>query len=182
MATLELLSEVCDRVHARPPDTKSVPDLDSYKTFLKVLDWKIRSVPVSKSADDDTSYTTTAVELYRLAMLVYLDRISGDLLDQPTKTRQQVDKAFMIFAQLSSCERQFPLFILGCEARTDDQRAIILDLISRTEKSISSRSPLHVKLLLQAVWAQDDLADHQLTYWDKLSSMMSCCAVVPSLV
>lgn len=122
-------------------------------------------------------------EAFELAMLVYLNRILGPLFDdQPLRTQQRIGKAFAVLSQLSSCERQFPVFILGCEARTDHQRAIVLDLISRTEGNVASRSFKHVKLLLEVTWAQDDLVDGQhgdLSYWNKLSSTMSRCADPP---
>ncbi|RYP19018.1 hypothetical protein DL765_003601 [Monosporascus sp. GIB2] len=172
VALLELLSEICDSV---PGDTGPIEELDDHKSFLKVLDWRIRSVKVAHPVD----------ELYQLAMLVYLHRISGTLLNQHLRTQQRIDEAFAILSQLGSCERQFPVFIFGCEARTDHQRVIILELISRTERNNASRSFNYVKLLMQAIWAQDDLVDSQngdLDYWNKLSSTMSRCAIPPSFV
>lgn len=180
-ALLGLLSEVCDAVSVRPHGKMSTQDLDDYKNFLKILDWKIRSIPVPVKGSE-ISETATIVELYQTAILVYLNRVSGYLLDYSARTQQQIDRAFNLFSQLNSCERQFPVFILGCEARTDDQRATVLDLISRTEKSVSSRSLNHVKILIQAVWAQDDLADRELDYWDKLSTVIGSCTILPSLV
>ncbi|KAI4867611.1 hypothetical protein F4820DRAFT_467503 [Hypoxylon rubiginosum] len=180
-AILGLLSEVCDTVSTRPPDVASTEESKNYRGFLQILDWKIRNIPISAAADDG-SETATVVELYQLALLVYLHRLSGKLLDEPVKTQQRIEKAFAMFSEIGSCERQFPVFILGCEARTDDQRAVILDLISRTDKNVSSRSFLYVRLLLQAVWAQDDLADRELHYWDKLSSIISCASILPTFV
>ncbi|XXH02444.1 hypothetical protein Hte_008819 [Hypoxylon texense] len=180
-AILELLLEVCDTVSTKPPDVASSDELDNYRGFLQILDFRIRNVPIP-AADDDGSETATVVELYQLALLVYLHQLSGKLLDEPAKTQQRIERAFALFSRIDSCERQFPVFILGCEARTDEQRAVILDLISRTEKNVSSRSFLHVRLLLQAVWAQDDLADRELHYWDKLSSIISCASILPTFV
>lgn len=138
-------------------------------------------MPISAAADEG-SETAAVLELYQLALLVYLHRLSGKALDEPVKTQQRVDKAFNLFSQMDSCQRQFPVFILGCEARTDEQRAVILNLIARTEKSVSSRSFLYVRLLLQAIWTQDDLADKELHYWDKLSSIISCASILPTFV
>ncbi|KAF1846635.1 uncharacterized protein K460DRAFT_395983 [Cucurbitaria berberidis CBS 394.84] len=180
-ATLQLLSEVCDAVSARPDDNMSGQKLEEYKGFLEVLDWRIRNLAAS-TTDDEISEMTTVTQLFQLAMLVYLNRATENLLDQSVRTQQQIEKGFALLSQLASCERQFPVFVLGCEARTDDQRTIILDLIARTESRDSSRSFNHVKLLVQAVWAQDDLANWGLKYWDKLSSIISCCTIVPSLV
>ncbi|KAI1758517.1 fungal-specific transcription factor domain-containing protein [Hypoxylon sp. FL1150] len=180
-AILRLLSEVCDTVSTRPPDIASIDEYKGYKGFLQVLDWRIRNVPVPAAAGNG-SEPASVVELYQLALLVYLHRLSGKVLDEPVRTQQRVDKAFAIFPQMESCERQFPVFVLGCEARTDEQRAVILDLIARTEKNVSSRSFLYVRLMLQAVWAQDDLADRELQYWDKLSSIISCASILPTFV
>lgn len=177
----ELLSEFLDLVPMAPSRKATSQALEDHKGFLTVLDWKIRTVPVLLKPDEAAEMTTT-VELYRLAIHIYVNRVSENLLSQAARTQQRIDKAFTLLSQLPSCERQFPIFILGCEARTDDQRAIILDLISRTEKKITSRSFNHVTLLLHALWAQDDLADSELNYWHKLTSIISRCTIVPSLV
>jgi len=181
LAILELLSMFCDTIPKKPYDDMSVEEVHNYKSFLMMLDWRLRVIPVSAMVIG-TSEMTMIMELYQLAALVYLNRVSEDLLDQSARTQQQIDRAFSIFSELSSCERQFPLFILGCEARTDDQRAIVLDLIARTEKGTSSRPIIQVKILIHAMWAQDDLADQELNYWDKLSSIISACSIMPSLV
>jgi hypothetical protein len=60
--------------------------------------------------------------------------------------------------ELETCTPQFPIFILGCEAYDDNQRAMILDLISRTEQAIRTRSFAQVRMLLEAIWAQHDLS------------------------
>ncbi|KAI3393785.1 hypothetical protein diail_3606 [Diaporthe ilicicola] len=180
-ALFDLISELCDAVPRRPPDLATSQALKDRKGLLMVLDWRIRTVPIPLEADEALDMTDI-IELYRLALLIYAHRVSENLLDQAVKTQQNIDRAFELFSQLTYCERQFPIFILGCEARTDDQRGIIMDLISRTEKQISSRSFNHVTLLLQAVWAQDDLADRELNYWDKMTSIISSCTIVPSLV
>ncbi|KAF2682327.1 hypothetical protein K458DRAFT_370106 [Lentithecium fluviatile CBS 122367] len=182
LTTLHLLSELCDAVSTRPHfAAMTAEELEDYKSFLRVLDWRCRSNAIDPHSKE-TPGMTTVEELYRLATLVYLHRASGDALGQPARTQQYIDKGLILFSQLAACERQFPVFILGSEARTDEERAIVLDLVSRTEKKSSSRSLNHVKMLLQAVWAQDDLADGELDYWDKMSTIISCCSIVPSLV
>ncbi|KAJ2980343.1 hypothetical protein NUW58_g6967 [Xylaria curta] len=128
--------------------------LGDQKECLKILDWRLRSVSTSGA------------------------------VDEAFRRQQHIKKAFSLLSQLSSCERQFPVFILGCEARADEQRTIVLDLISRTEENSASRSFNHVKLLLEAIWAQDDLADAQigeLDYWNKLTSTVSRCSIPPCL-
>ncbi|ROV97201.1 hypothetical protein VPNG_08835 [Cytospora leucostoma] len=178
LTLLGLLCEFCEIASPSPRETMSTRELCEYTAYLKELDWKLTRIePPGEGAD-----TNTILELYRLAILVYVNRMSDDLLEQAGKIQKYVDKAFSLFAQLGSCERQFPVFILGCEARTDEDRTVVLDLIARTEKQHSSRSFDQVKILMKAVWAQDDLADRELNYWGKLSSIIGSCSVVPSLV
>lgn len=177
----ELLSEFCDTVLGPPSDIATSQALEDRKAFLTVLDWRIRTVPVSLKPDEAV-YMTITVELYRLAVHIYVNRVSENILGQAAQTQKRIDEGFALLSQLPSCERQFPIFVLGCEARTDDQRATILDVISRTEKKVTSRSFNHVTVLLHALWAQDDLADGELNYWNKMTSIISHCNVVPSLV
>lgn len=122
------------------------------------------------------------IELYQLAMLVYLNRTSDKLLNQCLRTQKHIDRAFTILANLSACDRQFPVFVFGCEARCDEQRAVVLDLMARAEEAPSSRSFHYVRVILQALWAQDDLAGGGIGYWDKLSYVISCCRILPSFV
>lgn len=114
-------------------------------------------------AGDDADSLLT-MELHQLAMLTYLNRMSKFQANQRTRMQQYLDRSFILLNRLGSCNRQFPVFILGCETRTDEQRAAVLDLISRTEKGVGSRSFKHVRLLLETIWAQDDLADGGVNY------------------
>jgi hypothetical protein len=180
-ALLELFSTFCNTVMERPLNSVYSQDSDFDETSLKIFDWRIRTIPVS-AIPNQTPDTIAVVELYRLAILIYINRVTRNRVDQSTRVQQQIDSAFTFLSRLNSCERQFPLFILGCEARTDEQRAMILDLISRTENTIYSRSLNYVKILIRKIWTQDDLADRELDYWDKLTSIISCCSVVPSFV
>jgi hypothetical protein len=178
-AILELLSELCDTVSTKSHTALPAQQLEDYRSFLRILDWKVRHLPIPTTTNKTTN---TNIELFQLAILVYLNRSTENLLDHISRTQHHISKAFTLFSKLDSCERQFPVFVLGCEARTDKQRTTILQLIDRTELKVSSRSLNHVKMMLQAVWAQDDLAVHELSYWDKISSVFSCCTIVPSLV
>ncbi|OIW26875.1 hypothetical protein CONLIGDRAFT_620932 [Coniochaeta ligniaria NRRL 30616] len=176
LALIELLSEVCDAVSKQTQTP--VTDTDDHTNFLKILDWRIRTTTVLPTSGDSPD-TPLILELYQLAMLVYINR-ANPKLNPASKTQKQIERGFEIFAQLRSCDRQFPIFILGCEARSDEQRAVVLDLISRTEKGVSSRSFNYGRVLVQSVWAQDDLASGEIDYLDKLSYVISCCKIVPT--
>lgn len=157
-------------------------EADNFKSYLKILAWKVRSISFSDTIIDENPSLAALVELFQLATLIYLNRAFGNILESAAETQQRVERAFGIFSELSSCERQYPLFILGCEARTDAERYIILDLISRTEKGDSSRSLFITKKLIQAIWVQDDLSQDEIDYTEKLSAIMSCCTILPTFV
>jgi hypothetical protein len=183
LGLIALLSEICDCVSGQVSKT-TVEEQDDYKSHLKILDWRIRNMTIAVMENEDADAPLTR-ELFRLAMLVYLHRASENLLNQWPRTQQHIDRAFATLAQLGSCDRQFPVFILGCEARSDEQRAVVLDLIARTEGGVSSRSFRYVQVLLQAMWAQDDLANGDIKhvkYWDKLTHVISGCRNLPTFV
>jgi hypothetical protein len=181
LANMELLAELSDAVMTKPHKYISVQQLEDYKGYIRILDWRIRNIPTqSKFASEGENPIIT--ELFKLATQIYLNRVTGDLLDHAESIQTSLNRAFTLFSQMCCCERQYPLFIIGCEARTDEQRLTVLELISRTEKRSSSRSMNHVKILVQALWAQDDLAEKELDYWTKMGSVISSCTIIPSLV
>ncbi|KAF7175189.1 hypothetical protein CNMCM7691_006593 [Aspergillus felis] len=181
---LNLLSQVCDAVSsgAIPPETSD--NMDDYKCFLEVLDWRIRRLSIPKVPDDEDPISddaTLVMQLYQLAILLFLNRSFEGLILQPIRTQQHIGRAFAILHRLSSCKQQFPIFVVGCEARTDEQRAVVLDVISRTEKMSSSRSLDYCKRILQAVWAQDDLANgNNISYRDKLTLIGAGIQLAPN--
>jgi hypothetical protein len=162
-----LLSEIYDSL---PGDITSVQMSDDHREYLKILDWRIRNITKEDPAD----------EVFVIATSIYLNRLSSPFLDDHfQKTQARIHEGFDVLSRLDSCEWQFPVFILGCEARTDCQRGGILDLISRTEGKVGSRSFKHVKVIIEGIWAHDDLVDGQngdLSYWNRLSAAMSRCA------
>ncbi|KAI0197906.1 fungal-specific transcription factor domain-containing protein [Astrocystis sublimbata] len=182
IAAVKLLSELCDAVSAYPVSTDSAEMTNEHISFLKILDWKIRNISFDEMTQGDTDNARMNAEVYKLAMLVYLNRASNDALAQAAMTQSYVDQGFALFARISSCQHQFPLFVLGLEARTDEQRVIILELISRTGRTDASRSLEQVRILMQASWAQEDLANGNISYLANLSYVFSCCRNVPSFV
>ncbi|OQE03170.1 hypothetical protein PENSOL_c001G05336 [Penicillium solitum] len=179
---LKSFIEVCNLVPTNLTHMSPSEEADNFKSYLKILAWKIRSISISDTIVDENPRMAALVELFQLATLVYLNRAFGNTLESAAETQQRVERAFSIFSELSSCERQYPLFILGCEARTDAERCIVMDLISRTEKGDSSRSLFITKKLIQAIWVQDDLSQGEIDYTGKLSAIMSCCTILPTFV
>ncbi|KAL5342848.1 fungal-specific transcription factor domain-containing protein [Aspergillus crustosus] len=134
--------------------------------------------------DTDPDTTTPTIHLFHLACVIYLSRTSPAHSNHETEneTSLLIYRAFSIMSTLPACERQFPLAILGFEARTDDERGLIMDLVARTEKKVSSRSLFLTATLVKRVWVQDDLAGGQLDYGRKLSAILGVCGILPPFV
>ena len=162
-----------------PPCGLSVSEREERKQFLEILEWKIRSTELPESTQKDAK-AVLSLEVYKIAVLIYLNRVTGGQLKQTVDMQTHIDRGFEILAKLDTCERQFPIFVVGCEAQSDVQRAIILDIMSRTQDSATSRSLNHARLLLQALWTQDDLSGGKTQYWSKISYVISCCTIMPS--
>ncbi|KAK7986947.1 hypothetical protein PG988_001935 [Apiospora saccharicola] len=187
LAYIELLSEMCDEsLTPLPLEESNSKDQPEYKGYLQILDWRIRGLPSTPGCDDFGADSEAKLELYRLAMLIYLNRATESTLNQTSaKTQQQLDRGFSILSQLGLCDQQFPIFILGCEARSDVEREAVLGLIQRTEKHGTSRSFNYASRLLEAFWAQNDLGSFDrrgLGYRDRLSDVISRCRVLPIFV
>ncbi|KAK8103427.1 uncharacterized protein PG998_010460 [Apiospora kogelbergensis] len=182
LAYIDLLSEMCDGAVAPAPTGASRARMTDHRNYLEILDWKIRSLPITYSLESGSN-VELRLELYRLAMLIYLNRASDDALNQAAKTQQQVEQGFDILSGLEFCDQQFPVFILGCEARNDGEREAVLRLIQRTEEHGTCRAFNYVSRLLEVWWAQRDLgSDRDLRYWAQLSDVISRCAVLPTFV
>lgn len=183
---LRLLSEVCDTIlYPWGPQYYA----DEYREYLDGLESRLRKSILLTGPDIGTSPQVViqdvaqVLELFRLAGLVYLERASRNFSGQSTKLEQWTDEAFSIFTKLDACQYPFPLFIFGCEARTDDRRMAILDLIAKTEQDPHVRNVQEVRSLIQSVWIQGDLeVDGEVEYIRKLNLVLSSRDVVPSFV
>lgn len=148
------------------------------KTRLTILEWEIRKMPVIEDSGAWSGLLPCieedkTLEVFQLALLVYLERASDNSVSQSAALRSRVNTAFRLLSKVRTFQRQFPLLILGSEARTDEDRIVVLDLISRTEKNSSARSLRSIKNTLQSLWAQDDLAqDRDPSYIDKFRAVL----------
>ncbi|OAX79763.1 hypothetical protein ACJ72_05917 [Emergomyces africanus] len=171
---LRLLARGCDTM-SKSPDITSPEDKGEYEESMRALGSQIKSLPIGKS-----SHPT--LELFHLATLVYLNRATGNLLEADSQTHYRISRALALLSHEVSCEHQFPLFILGSEARTEEDRRMILDLMARTEGTAASRALFLTEALINHVWVQDDLADRELDYMMKMDAIISTCSVLPSFV
>jgi hypothetical protein len=181
---LGLLLEGCDYNLKHSAFERNHSD---YRSYLISLQEKLISIPIPDIPNEPIplklgtqSSDVADMELYRLATLIYLGRAADSL--GPENASKWIGKAFNILQRLDAYLRPFPLLIFGLEATTDDQRIAHFDLISRTENNMPMRSLSFIRLMIQSVWVQDDLARRDIGYMDRLSVILSSNEALPTFV
>ncbi|OHW99958.1 hypothetical protein CSPAE12_01188 [Colletotrichum incanum] len=178
-APLHLLSEVAAEVL---PPKDPITHGEEYKAKIENLGEEIRNLKVPRPLDPTTRRAATKAEVFRISTLVYLSRSTGQDSIHPSELPLLVDKALCLMKHIGTCEWPLPLLILGCEARTDIERLRILDLMSSTDTTAHDHDLHSIKVLLEALWTQDDLHaenDVKPDYTEKLSAVFTASRLLP---
>lgn len=126
------------------------------------------------------------VEIFRLSILVYLSRFTATAKSSHIHHDDLVDKAFAILSQLDTLPYPFPLFVMGLEARSDEQRRIFIRLINKTQVTMPVSTLAFVESVTRSFWVQDDLEagrlQESITYMDKIDSYISSQATLPVFI
>ena len=180
---LETISKVCDNVlnfnDPRFNSVEHVEALDRLERRLKYATQHTEGNDPQRIRQGESA--VRIAELYRLAGLIYLYRGAQRLPSSASRLKSVVDAGFATAAQLEICDRAFPIFILGCEARCDEERLLILNLIRRTQESGTVGNIARARQLIEAAWTQDDLdTENKLDYTKKLEAVISMSIELPS--
>ncbi|OIW26431.1 hypothetical protein CONLIGDRAFT_671996 [Coniochaeta ligniaria NRRL 30616] len=181
-AILNLLSEACDTV-LDPWDHRSRNE--DYHLRLRALETRIGGLVIMPSSAGPKTGVELAVEIYQIATQIYLVRASQSSWESSTGLDALIDRAFAIPLVSCECSHFFPLFIVACEARTDEQRATILSLIGKAETSMRGRNMEWLRGVVQSVWVQQDLhadGDLLVDYLGMISTVISSSNALPSFV
>lgn len=185
----ELLRHLYNMFDMIRKPTDSLYHSDEYEKSLRCLENKITSVvPLAPQGTSDTmSDSSTAwvatMDLLKLAALIYLKRASRNFSGTSPQIDAMVEKAHVLLDNLETFNLAFPLLIIGCEARTDEQRMSVLEHIGRAMKTSTLKSLHGLQNTLQQIWVQDDLAvDYELDYLKKLDAIISSYQIMPSFV
>jgi hypothetical protein len=134
------------------------------------------------TSDLNTAWVAT-IDLLKLAALIYLKRASRNFSGTSPQIDAMVEKAHVLLDDLESCNLAFPLLIIGCEARTDEQRMRMLNQVERATRTSTLTSLHGLQNILQQIWVQDDLAvGYELDYLKKLDAIISSYQIMPSYV
>lgn len=122
---------------------------------------------------EQTKIRLTA-DFYHAATVLYLRAISPNV-DATNQTVAWLGRAFEILDGLEICTSPWPLFVVACESRTDEQRIIILRTLDRMIQDRKIGNVFVLRDLIENYWKQRDLqADGDrpgpLRWWELLNS------------
>ncbi|RDW56864.1 hypothetical protein BP5796_12931 [Coleophoma crateriformis] len=92
------------------------------------------------SSTEANTDAANMIELYQMVATIYLARASESISGELRNVQPFLDRAFALLQRMRTCELHFPLLMLGYEARTDEQRIMILDLVRRAEENPHKRT------------------------------------------
>lgn len=123
--------------------------------------------------DSQRTRIQLTAEFYRLAALLYLRRVSSGLGNAKT-TMLYTQQAFNALENLNECTSPWPLFIVACEAETDEQRVAVFRALDQMDKSRSIGNIFVLRILIESFWKQQDLEEdpcrrRHLKWWDTIT-------------
>lgn len=151
--------------------TKLGPDAEQHvldEAFRRrlALERKLQTASQELSPDEIAVSTgaqikalSATAELYRLASLLYLQRVVPDPGDE-VRRATYVRQAFVALGEVPVATGPWPVFIVACEARTDKERIHILETLDQMDKVRNVGNVRVMRALLETIWKQRDLQDN----------------------
>ena len=162
-----------DMLRGRAVTAESRSDLESQLLELKQ---KIEFTQDFDGSDAEVclyperSRILSTAEFYRMAALLYLRRVFAVPGDTKA-TILYVQRAFQILDSLEECTSPWPLFILACEAETDNQRIGILQALDQMDTRRAVGNVFVLRAITEMFWKQKDLEEdacrrRQMKWWN----------------
>ena len=163
--------------------------------------WGLEYSPESSHATDvpteEVAHEPSA-HLFVAATWIYFERTIRCLVGLSGTLNYILDDAFHLLSQSLqdanptdwSKYSPFSLFVIGIEARNDDERKLILDAtaLPTNDQAVADTQPLCVESavdLIKKMWVKQDLYDISAGHFDygaALHQVMSSCEKLPSLL
>lgn len=98
----------------------------------------------------------STAELYRIAALIYLLRVIPES-ENATCRSSYVDQGFRVLRSLPICTSPWPLFVLACEAPSDEHRIEILHTLDRMDQNRKIGNVFVIRNIIETSWNKQDL-------------------------
>ena len=185
--SLELLETICQIVDTVPRgaapvlvptrETREAPEAPQPgqrppERTLRQLELRLDNIKqhvsfVSTLPDDDAEAHTPVskksrleaeARLYHIAAQLYLQRVGRGIGKDDDNVQRLLDAAFGVLRELTRCRRPWPLFVIGVEARDEEERHLVMACMA----CVAGQPPLPknmvlIQRLIQAAWTQLDL-------------------------
>lgn len=157
--------------------------LDKLERRLKYSKQELDGPHSLGQSSEDLAHITSIAELHRLCGLIYIYRVGRGVASNHPTLRSLVSDAFSILETVRTCDRTFPLFLLGCEAETDVQRALILRITRRTEEEYFSNVMIRIREYVERFWALTDLDTvGEVSHTERMTAAASAQSSLPSFL
>lgn len=161
--SIEVMS-IVSRLNETIPTDDSMKPAPSHTEALRHLEQRLRSLhhfmtpqgPTFSTTSNQSSILDTA-ELYRTAALIFLEIACWRRLRCAPEVEHLVEAGLTILQRLKVCAVVWPLFIISCEAETNEEGKIVLATFKASKKSRKAGYIPWAQRLTEAAWKQDDL-------------------------
>lgn len=140
-------------------------DLDKISQQRVVLEQKLQSARQQLSPDEvaisteaEIKIASASAELYRLASLLYLQRVAPDTGDEARRATY-LRQAFAALGEIPVATGPWPVFVVACEARTDEERIYILGTLDKMNEVRNVGNVRVMRTILETIWRQRDLQE-----------------------
>ncbi|KAF2185249.1 hypothetical protein K469DRAFT_165051 [Zopfia rhizophila CBS 207.26] len=167
--------EICD-------DPQHIENIEKLERRLKYSQQEVSIDSLSDSGSfNNIEQMRNIAELYRLSGLIYLHRAARGTSVPDQLLQKLVNDAFTVLEKLETCERTFPLFITGCEARDDIRRGTILRILNATQAQFAPGNSLRARQYIERFWMQEDLdVNQEIDYASKVTAVLSTADSLPA--
>ncbi len=187
---LDLLCGIFDNVVSRDDEQFLSPE---HRARLRTLEQRLCTMTQRESiiTDEESetnnegrpSHAALVAESYRLAALIYLERVARNASHNVTKVTVLAENAFELLSRLESLERPWPLFVIALEAMDEEKRRLVLDVLDQgSEYRGKVGNMATLRMMVQAAWAQLDLAigEERLNMLEVYNAVISANCIPPS--
>ncbi|KAK2805124.1 hypothetical protein FQN50_006369 [Emmonsiellopsis sp. PD_5] len=191
MEMMNLISRIC----ALPPDATALANLSpKEQEEMSAIEHDLLTIqqeptqPHIPSTETETGIDLRSREIklaafYRLGMLIYFERVMRNNSGPSARVDRWAGEAFAILREIDLWARPLPLFFVACEAHAEEQRAVILSLLTRKQRREFQRPLDCFQRLIEAMWVRYDLYGddgRQLNYAEALNSVTAMSNLLPA--
>jgi hypothetical protein len=98
----------------------------------------------------------STAEFYRIAALIYLLRVIPGS-ENTVRRSSYINLGFQVLRSLPICTSPWPLFVLACEAQSDEHRIEILHTLDQMDQNRKIGNVFVIRNIIETLWNQQDL-------------------------